>query len=159
MIRRWTERDAIASYAVYASAVLDGADSFYNKAQREAWVPSRDMEDWWTPRLSAGSVWISEDADGLTGLIALRPDGYLDLFFILPRARGDGTAAALYEAFIEEARNSGMDKLRAHASEMLLPFLQKRGWRVITPEDVPRSGVTLRRYEMALDQVGESQVS
>ena len=159
MIRPWSERDAEESYAIYASAVLDGAGDHYDDVQRRAWVPKRSMEDWWVPRLSADITWLAEDAAGPTGLIALRPDGYLDLFFTLPRVRGDGTAGALYETLREEARKRGLCHLSAHASHLLCPFLEKRGWRVIAPEDIVRNGVVLRRFEMALDDLNYSQAS
>ena len=159
MIRGWTEADAAASYAVYVEAVRNGTSALYDAAQRLAWVPDEAMEDWWLPRLANDSAWVAEDATAMTGVIALRPDGYLDLFFVVPHARGDGTAAALYDTLLAEARATGLASLTAHASDYLKPFLERRGWRVIAEENVARNGATLRRWEMALDQVPGSQVS
>ena len=159
MIRPWTEADAEASFAVYVDAVRNGTSTHYNAAQRLAWAPSKDMEAWWPPRLAEDSAWVAEDARGLTGVIALRPDGYLDLFFVLPRARGDGTAAALYETLLGQARKGGLTPLTTHASDYLKPFLERRGWRVLAEESVDRHGATLRRWDMALDQVPGSQAS
>ena len=159
MIRRWTPADAHESYAVYVDAVRNGAGRFYSEAQRQAWVPSEAMEDWWAPRLSGDTAWVSTDNLGLTGLIALRPDGYLDLFFVAPRARGDGTALDLYSALLDEAVDLQLDALKTHASDYLKPFLERRGWHVIEEELAERFGVTLRRWSMRLDQVGENQRS
>ena len=159
MIRPWKPEDAEASYAVYVDAVRNGAARHYDKAQRAAWVPSETIEPWWTSRLADETAWVAEDAEGLTGLIALRQDGYLDLFFTRPRARGNGTASRLYDTLLEEAGRSGLRRLRTHASHFLRPFLERRGWQVIAPEDVHRFGVAMRRFEMALDHVPESQAS
>ena len=159
MIRRWVSSDAEPSYAVYVDAVRNGADEHYSMEQRKAWVPSEKIEDWWTRRLLEDAVWVAEDHHGLSGLIALRPDGYLDLFFVLPRARGDGTAAALYSALLAEAAQRGLASLTCHASDYLKPFLEKRGWVLLKEEQATRSGVTLRRWEMVLDQVESSHCS
>ncbi len=159
MIRPWTEADAEASYAVYVDAVRNGSGAHYNAAQRLAWVPSKDMEAWWPTRLAEDNAWVAEDASGLNGVIALRPDGYLDLIIVSPRARGDGTAAALYETLLGQARMDCLTSLSAHASDYLKPFLERRGWRVLAEEHVDRHGATLRRWEMALDQVPGSQAS
>ncbi|MXQ06659.1 GNAT family N-acetyltransferase [Alphaproteobacteria bacterium GH1-50] len=159
MIRPWTADDTEPSYAVYVDAVLNGAAGHYTEAQRRAWVPSERMEDWWQPRLAADIAWVSEDEDGLTGVIAMQPGGHLDLFFVVPRARGDGTATALYDRFLSEVRTRGIGCLTTHASDYLKPFLERRGWRTVEEELVDRFGVTIRRWAMALDQVPGSQVS
>ena len=158
MIRAWSTDDAEASYAVYLDAVRNGADTHYTAEQAEAWAPSLVMEDWWVPRLKSDVAWVSEDETGLNGLIALTADGYLDLFFVAPRARGDGTAAALYDTLLSAAWGKGLRGLTSHASHYLRPFLERRGWRVIAPEDVARNGQVLRRFEMAVAQL-PSQVS
>lgn len=159
MIRRWQESDAEESFALYVDAVRNGGDRHYNAAQRMAWVPSATMEPWWRPRLAEANAWVASDHAGLTGLIALRGDGYLDLFFVSPRARGDGTADALYDTLLAEAAAQGMASLTTHASDYLKPFLVKRGWRVVAEEQAERSGVTLRRWDMTLDQLAGSQLS
>ena len=104
-------------------------------------------------------VWVAERAGGLIGLIALEPDGYLDLFFVSPPARGDGTAASLYDTMIANARARGLDRLITHASDYLKPFLLKRGWQIISEQSVDRNGVSLRRWEMSLNQPAGSQRS
>ena len=138
MIRRWTPADAAESYAVYLDAVRNGASDHYDRAQRLAWAPSDEPPVNWSARLETSRAWVSED-----------PQGYLDLFFVLPRARGDGTAASLYAELLAEAQTQGLKGLRTHASLYLRPFLEKRGWSVVRGEEVERSGVTLKRFEMS----------
>ncbi|MDJ1017282.1 MAG: GNAT family N-acetyltransferase [Paracoccaceae bacterium] len=148
MIRRWTRDDAVECYDVYLEAVRNGASEHYNRAQRLAWAPSDEPPESWSARLEVARVWVSEDAQGMTGFISLDDEGYLDLFFVAPRARGDGTAASLYAELLAEAEAQGLKTLRTHASLYLRPFLEKRGWTVVQSEEVERSGVTLRRFEM-----------
>ena len=151
-VRKWTPEDAEASYAVYYDAVRYGATDLYSPQQCEAWVPSPIVQDWWLPRLTEDDAWVTSDVHGLTGLIGLRPDGHLDLFFMCSRARGNGTAVRLYEALIRRARELGLPKLTTHASLHLRPFLEKRGWQVISTEIVTRMNVQIERFEMELPQ-------
>lgn len=153
MIRRWRRTDAEASYAVYVDAVRNGTAEHYTRAQRRAWVPSEAIEQWWAPRLEAADAWVAEDKSGLTGVISLRRDGHLDLFFVRPRARGDGTAVALYAMLLAEARTNRHERLTTHASLYLRPFLERRGWQVTDTEDTVRFGVPMRRFAMELRNV------
>ncbi len=157
-MRKWTPTDAEASYAVYFDAVRNGGSDHYTRAQCEAWVPSPIIPEWWLPRLSNETAWVTSDEHGLTGLIGLRSDGYLDLFFVASRARGNGTAAALYEAFLKQARVDGITLPITHASLYLRPFLEKRGWTVVAREVVRRLNEDLERFEMELPQL-DSQKS
>jgi len=152
-MRNWEPSDAEATYAVYFEAVHSGAGDHYSKDQRHAWVPSPIVPEWWLPRLSVAKTWVTSDEHGLTGLISLRDDGYLDMFFVSTRARGDGTAVQLYERLLKQARRSGISKITTHASHCLRPFLEKRSWNVVAPEVVTRLGVTLERFEMELSQL------
>ncbi|SMX24803.1 GNAT family N-acetyltransferase [Boseongicola aestuarii] len=157
-MRKWEPTDAEASYAVYFEAVHQGAIDLYDAAQRHAWVPSPIVQEWWLPRLSAARAWVTSDEHGLTGFISLREDGYLDMFFVSSRARGDGTALQLYDKLLEQARASEFVRLTTHASHYLRPFLEKRGWHVMARDVVTRLNVELERFEMELPQTG-SQVS
>ena len=152
-----SESDARASYSVFFDAVRNGGDRHYDAAQRHAWVPSAEMPDWWSPHLASARTWVTEQDGTLTGLISLRSDGYLDLFYVVASARGDGTAVTLYETLLREAEHQGAQRLTTHASDYLKPFLEKRGWIVVAEDIVERGGVRLRRWEMVLDQAAESQ--
>ncbi len=148
LIRRWRPEDAEPSYRVYFNSVRVDAASQYTEEQRCAWVPSASIEDWWTPRLIDGTAWVAEDAAGLAGLIALRDDGHLDLFFVVSRARGAGAATSLYDALMNEARARNLDQLTSDASHLARRFLERREWESVAEEKVSRSGVPLTRFKM-----------
>lgn len=158
MIRKWEPTDAEASYAVYFDAVHHGTGEHYSEDQRHVWVPSPIVQEWWLPRLSDAKTWVTSDEHGLTGFISLREDGYLDMFFVSSRARGNGTAVQLYEKLLDEARASDLVRLTTHASLYLRPFLEKRGWTVLAKEVVPRKGVEIKRFKMDFRQA-DSQLS
>lgn len=157
-MRAWTPTDAEASYAVFYEAVHSRAGKEYTAQQCHAWAPSPVVQEWWLPRLSAAKAWVTSDEHGLTGLISLCPDGYLDLFFVSSRAQGDGTAKDLYDMALNQAHETGLARLTTHASHFLRPFLEKRGWQVMAKEVVTRLNVEIERFVMELPQAG-SQAS
>ena len=154
LIRSATPADIDGSYAVYRDAVRLGAAPAYSEAQRLAWVPSDTTEPWWAERILSNATWVSERSGAMTGVISLRSDGHLDLFFVRPDARGDGTAVALYDQLLGYARTVEHARLMTFASHLLRPFLEKRGWEVLRSETVIRQDVALERFEMELADLG-----
>lgn len=143
--------EAEACYAVYYAAVHVGAASDYSEAERAAWAPDDAMLDGFPERLSGASTWVAEENGAILGFLTFRPEGYLDLFFVHPEARGRGAAALLYDRMLADAEARGLARLTVHASHLARRFLARRGWQVIAPEVVERHGVSLTRFEMALD--------
>lgn len=150
-IRRIRADEAPATYAIYRDAVRIGAARGYSLAERLAWVPSDAMEDWWPDLVLESPTWVAERDGGLAGLIALRSDGHLDLFFVRPEAQGDGTAVALYDRLVDQAKKDGHGDLTTFASLLLRPFLERRGWQVTEEQCVLRNRVPLTRFAMVLD--------
>jgi putative acetyltransferase len=148
MIRRVRSGEERATYDVYRDSVRLGAGRGYTLAERLAWVPSDDMEDWWPERIAASPTWVADRSGTLVGVLTFREDGYLDLFFVVPQAQGDGTAVALYDAMIDHARSLGLTHLTTHASHLARRFLERRGWKITQSEEVDRNGVTLLRFGM-----------
>jgi putative acetyltransferase len=75
-------------------------------------------------------AWVAKDGERMTGVMSLRRDGELDMAFVIPEVRGNGTASALYETLLEKARSEGFERLTVHAAEQSKRFLGRRGWTV-----------------------------
>lgn len=120
----------------------------YSVAERRAWRSEPHSGPEWSERLSAQSVLIAEDAQGPVGFLTLRPDGYLDLGYLLPRGRGRGLFRQLHERIEAEARARGLTRLFTHASLGAEgPFLAM-GYVVTEREVVDRHGQRLHRCAM-----------
>lgn len=142
--------DSGLAWAIYRRAVLEGAGAHYTEAKRRAWVGAEAEPPWMAERLGTGRCWFAGRAGADEGLLLAaglaRPGPvHLDLFFVLPEARGTGVASALYHAFAAAAGGRG---LTAHASLYLRPFLERRGWQVVRPDPTERNGEVLMRFEM-----------
>lgn len=144
--------DSAVAWRIYARAVLEGAGGYYTEAERRAWVPDREEPPWMAERLANGRVWfagagVGASPEGL--LVAMFPKAgapvHLDLFFVLPEARGTGVASALLHAFDGAAEGRACT---SYASLFLRPILEARGWRVVRPDPTERGGLTLMRYLM-----------
>lgn len=150
-LRRYRPDDRAACHQVFYRAVHEGAAAAYTAPQRAAWAP-RPTHDPSTPdRLADQLAWLGEDAQGkVAGFMTLRPDGYLDMAFVLPEARGKGLAAELYTQILADATAQALPCLTAHASLLMRPFLAKRGWQVTEHQHHPQNGQTLERFAMTL---------
>lgn len=150
-VRRATPQDHVALYGVYYRSVVEGAAAFYNDAQRAAWVgspyPKSDEPDPDDTLLR----WVAEVDGQIVGFMAITPDGYLDLAFVLPEWMGRGVAQAVYDQLLEWARRNRVTRLTAHSSHFARRFLEKQGWQVEYPELVARNGQELERFFMSLE--------
>lgn len=117
----------------------------YDQAQRAAWFPAPPD---WQDRLRDQHVAIARQGGTILGLIALRADGYVDLAFLRPDARGRGLFRDLFAMIEARARDLGLTVLTTHASLMAEgPFLAQ-GFVILQRERVERAGQWLDRTEM-----------
>ncbi|QJF52796.1 GNAT family N-acetyltransferase [Roseobacter ponti] len=145
---RWTEPGCAPALAeVMFRAVREG-ESPYSEAQRAAWMPARPEPAGFATRLAGYDCAVAE-AEGLAqGFMTLARDGYIDLAFILPQARGCGIFRALVDAIVARARLHDIPRLWTQASLMAEPAFQATGFQVIQRESVQRSGQHLPRALM-----------
>jgi putative acetyltransferase len=149
-LRAYRASDRAACRHVFHRAVREGAADAYTAAQLVAWSPT-DAFDPSEPDDLLQQVCLVAEQDGrIAGFMSLWPDGYLDMAFVLPEARGTGVADALYAALLDHARAEGINRLTVHASHLARRFFLKRGWQVDAAEDYPLRGQTLERFAMSL---------
>ncbi|MDG1802986.1 MAG: GNAT family N-acetyltransferase [Paracoccaceae bacterium] len=109
MIRQYVPQDAGALALIYYRGVHEGAAGAYSAAQRAAWAPEVPSAEAWHARLSALTTFVADDA-GPVGFMSMDGD-YLDFSYVLPERRGDGTAAALYDACLAWAQDQRFARL------------------------------------------------
>ena len=145
-IRRASPDDHPSLAQVMFRAIHDG-DSPYTPAQRNAWCPTPPQGNGWQARLAAQHVFMAEDSTPL-GFMTLRDDGYLDLAYILPEARGNGLFRRLYTRIEDTARSLGLSKIETHASLSAQAPFAAVGFTLIQHEIVTRADQTLPRAQM-----------
>jgi putative acetyltransferase len=147
-IRRYEARDAGALADLYRRSVEQIGPKDYAEEQVRAWAalgPSPAQID-------------ARAADGRTTLVAvddtdqpqafgdLEPDGHIACLYCSPEAAGKGITAALYDRLEEIAREQGMQRLHAEASEAARRFFLRKGFVVIARRDLEIAGVPIHNY-------------
>ncbi|MEO1599208.1 MAG: GNAT family N-acetyltransferase [Pseudomonadota bacterium] len=91
------------------------------------------------------------DGAEIAGFMSLTPEGVVDMAYVAPKWMGKGVALVLYSALIARAREVGLARLTTDASHLARPFFERRGWRLLTEQQVERHGVRLTNFKMASD--------
>jgi putative acetyltransferase len=147
-IRRYETRDAGVLADLYRRSVEQIGPKDYGEEQVRAWAalgPSPAQID-------------GRAADGRTTLVAvddedqplafgdLEHDGHIGYLYCAPEAAGTGVTTALYDRLEEIARERGMKRLHAEASEAARRFFLKRGFSVVNRRAFEISGVPIHNY-------------
>jgi len=135
---------------LWHDAVHTGAVGAYDEAQREAWSPAPNSAAFMTERLSGQIVLVGEDDEGLAGFFTLTPEGELDMAYVRPNRKGDGLAAQLHQAILDDARTRSLSALTVNASHIARKFFDKHGWTLVQTQTVRPNGVEMRNHRMVL---------
>jgi putative acetyltransferase len=151
-IRPYRPEDRAAAKRVYYRAVREGAAAFYSEAERAAWAPSPNP-DWSVPdKLLDQWCYVAEDEGGrMIGFLSMDKTGYLDMAFVVPEVMGKGTAGALYDVVVAQARGARVARLTVRASHQSHRFLARRGWQVDRCEKYQKDGQAFDVFHMSLD--------
>lgn len=145
---RWAE---LKDYDVLGQLMFDAIHSDpspYSDAERLAWRDTPYAGRDWHTRLVRKRVLIAEEDDTSVGFLSLESGGYIDLGYILPRARGRGWFRKLFEKVEHEARAMGETRLHTHASLAAEGPFKSVGFHVTEREIVALNGQLLRRAAM-----------
>ncbi len=151
-LRPYRDDDAIPLHALYRAAVLEGAANHYSEEERAKWAgpPQLPATSTWAERHARNITLVAELDGAITGYMMMHPDGYLDMAFVRPDRRRQGTAALLYAAILDEARARGLPGMTVLASRLMERFLARRGWRP-APELAEALGEVPQNRAMRLD--------
>ena len=118
----------------------------YTPEQLDAWVSGPVDLDAWDRSFRAHTTLVAVADGRIVGFGDIAGDGYLDRLYVHKDWQRRGVATALCNRL--EAAVPG--PLTAHASISARPFLERRGYRVVRPQQVERRGVLLTNYVMVL---------
>ncbi len=149
-IRLYRPEDRAAVKRVYYRAIREGTADLLTEAERAAWAPTPDPDPATPDKLVDQWCWIAEEDGRATGFMSLCPDGLLDMAFVIPEVRGDGTAAALYDTLLAKANAAALPRLTVIASPFSHRFLARRGWQVDREGPEVHDGQTYHLYHMSL---------
>jgi len=143
-IRRFHCDDAAETRKVFVQAVQIGAAERYTSDELTDWLPDPAMPDGWGDWLDRHTTFVAVDTGRITGFFMIEADGYLNMAFVRPECRGDGTADALYAAVLDHTRKAGTAQMTVLASRYAQGLSLIHGWRM-APELPPHEGLDPRQ--------------
>jgi putative acetyltransferase len=147
-IRRYEARDADALADLYRRSVEQIGPKDYAKEQVRAWAalgPSPAQID---ARSTDGRITLVavDDRDQPLAFGDLEHEGHIAYLYCAPEAAGTSVSAALYDRLEQIARERGMKRLYAEASEAARRFFLRKGFAVVAKRDFEIVGVPIHNY-------------
>jgi putative acetyltransferase len=136
------------------------AVGLYTPAQAAVWAPDPESAAWRlqalrlrTSLMQSVSL-VAEAEDRIIGFGNITPAGYLDYLYVHREAVRQGVGSRLLDALEDVARHAGAAEMTAHASFLLRPLLERRGFAVRERREMVVAGVTLVNFDMAKSLCG-----
>ena len=147
-IRTFDDRDAVLLARLYVRSVEEIGRRDYSARQVEAWAslgpsPERLRELARDGRTTLVAV---DDSDRPIAFGDLEEDGHIDYLYCAPEAAGAGVASAVYDELERIARERGVARVYAEASEAARRFFLKRGFRVTSTRRLEVARVRIHNY-------------
>jgi putative acetyltransferase len=143
IIRRCHPGEELTLRAVFYLSVHGIARRNYSPAQLDAWAPQIFDADQWITRIRRNNPFVAEVGGRTVGFADLQDDGLIDHFFVEANYCGMGVGSALMNHLHLNARERGIDNLRAEVSLTAQPFFERYGFVVVRRQQVEVRGVRL----------------
>lgn len=143
IIRKYEKSDLKAVAQLFYDTVHTVNAGDYTAEELNAWTESSDSLRTRRNDLLIQRTLIAENDGVITGIGSIDKSGCLDLLFTHKDYQGQGIATALCEEL-----EKGFTCVKTYASVTAKPFFEKRGYVAVKAQDVQRSGVKLKNFEM-----------
>ncbi|KEK23470.1 GNAT family N-acetyltransferase [Bacillus gaemokensis] len=123
----------------------------YSESQLDAWAPKEEKQSKvkiWRDSLHQNITYVAKINDMIVGFSDIMHTGYLDRLFVHKGYQGKGIATALIEKIELEARKLNLQEINTNASITAKRFFQRRGYNVVSEQQVERKGITLTNFHM-----------
>lgn len=147
-IRAFQPGDALEIMRLFRDTVHNVNSRDYTPEQIEAWAPALMDEPRWHERLRANFTYVAEAGGEIVGFSELERSGRIATLYVHHRYQTQGIASRLLSDMETRARVLGARRLTAEASLTAYGFFQRRGFKLVRPQDVNLGGVTLRNFIM-----------
>jgi putative acetyltransferase len=120
----------------------------YGPEQLDAWAPELRTGEQWRARQAGKRVTVAVEGERVVGFAELDPGGHLDCFYTHKDRQGRGVGTLLLAEVERQARDEGCAALAADVSITARGFFERRGFRLVTEQQVLRRGVSLINFRM-----------
>ena len=145
VIRQYTSSDLREMAELLYDTVHTVNARDYTEKQLDAWATGHPDLEAWDRSFRDHLSLVAEEQGRIVGFGDLDvSSGYLDRLYVHKDYQGEGIGAALCQRLEEMAAGP----VTTHASITARPFFEKRGYRVVRPQQVERQGILLTNYVM-----------
>lgn len=147
-IRPFQPKDADRLADIYRAAVAQLADGDYAPEQIAAWLSVAPPAAAFSEMYGDGrAAFVAIMPDGrLAGFSDLEGDGHIQFLYVAPEAAGRGVARALIGRLEAAAREAGLERMYAEASETALPVFLGLGFAALRRRDFTIADVAIHNH-------------
>lgn len=135
-IRFYQPDDASGLLTLFCNTIRSVNSKDYSPEQIAEWANEEKRKDNWTETFKDKIIWVCLHDEQLAGFCELKPDGFIDRFYISHLHIGRGVGQKLYRHLEDYAIECGISSLFVHASITAKPFFTKMGFTNPTSQTV-----------------------
>jgi len=143
ILRQYKNEDCDIVSKLFYETVHSVNAKAYTAEQLSVWANNADSLKSRRNDLLKQYTLIAEISGIIVGFGSINKSGYFDLLFVHKDYQNQGVATALCNEL-----ETGYSVIKTYASITAKPFFEKRGYVVVKEQEVERSGVKLKNYEM-----------
>jgi len=143
ILRQYKNEDCDIVSKLFYETVHSVNAKDYTAEQLSVWANNADSLKSRRNDLLKQYTLIAEINGIIVGFGSIDKSGYFDLLFVHKDYQKQGVATALCNEL-----ETGYSVIKTYASITAKPFFEKRGYLVVKEQEVERSGVKLKNYEM-----------
>ncbi|WKN31877.1 GNAT family N-acetyltransferase [Porifericola rhodea] len=147
-IRRAQPEDLEAITHLFKETVLNINTKDYSEKQVEAWAARYEKTQRWSDRIKHQYFLLAEYDDEIVGFGSITSDGYLDTLFAHKAHQKEGIGSSLLEKLLEYVKEIGRSKVHLDASLTARSFFERKGFRMIKPQQKVIDGVVFVNFMM-----------
>src|SRR5258706_14877511 len=115
-IRRYKSGEECAIWKVYFAATRESNARDYHPDLIDRWAPHDQDMSQWADRLAEKNPFVAVVDEEIVGMAEIAAGGFIDYFYVHPKAQGRGVGKALLAAVESEAGKLGVSLIVADVS-------------------------------------------
>jgi len=127
-IRRYQQGEEGAIWQVYFAATRESIARDYHADLIDRWAPHDHDVNKWKNRLVQKNPFVAVQGGEIVGMAEIEAGGFIDYFYVHPKAQGRGVGKALLAAVESETATLGVSLIFADVSITAKSFFLSRGF-------------------------------
>ena len=144
-IRKYSPEDCPLLAKLFYQTVHHVNAGDYDRRQLDAWADGNIDIEKWNASFLKNFTRIAVKNSIIVGFGDIDKEGYLDRLYVHKDHQKEGIGNALCQ---ELEKACGTDRITTHSSITAKPFFEKRGYRLVSEQQVERRGIKLTNFIM-----------